>query len=239
MNQSNSNDIVRWSKVSQQDIEAFGDEGDSARQLLLTPRMFELIGNIEGKTVFDAGCGTGYLSRKLAQSGAKVTGLEPAQSFFDHCIQREKEDRLGIKYLKEDLSKYKPETKFDVVVSNMVFMDIYDWKSAMTNCTSSLESGGVFVFSILHPCFPGSDKDWQDLRYVKVSEYFDRKPQTNHFGRSYTRPIQDYINLLVDNGCEIKKVVEPRISEDVVKKDRNWARNYHVPQFIFFKSKKK
>ena len=240
MNQSNSEDIASWSLVSQLDIKKFGDDGDPARQLLLTPTIFELIGNVKDKSVLDAGCGTGYLARKLAREGAIVTGIEPAKSFFENCVQREKEDKLGITYLQDDLSEFDPSKfAFDLVVSNMVFMDIANYQRAMLNCIKSLKNGRLFVFSISHPCFPGSDKDWQKLGYVKISEYFNRKPQKNNFGSSYDRPIQNYVNFLIANGCDIVQMVEPQISKEVAEEDKNWDRNYHVPQFLFISARKK
>ncbi|PIV68137.1 MAG: SAM-dependent methyltransferase, partial [Candidatus Aenigmarchaeota archaeon CG01_land_8_20_14_3_00_37_9] len=40
------------------------------------PLSFSLLGNVKGKKVLDAGCGTGISSKILAQKGAKVSGIE-------------------------------------------------------------------------------------------------------------------------------------------------------------------
>lgn len=37
-------------------------------------RLLDLLGDLEGRAVLDAGCGQGYLSRMLAARGARVTG---------------------------------------------------------------------------------------------------------------------------------------------------------------------
>ena len=44
-----------------------GDEGDSNRRLNSDPVLWEFVGGVCGLAVLDAGCGTGYLSRKLRE----------------------------------------------------------------------------------------------------------------------------------------------------------------------------
>jgi 2-polyprenyl-3-methyl-5-hydroxy-6-metoxy-1,4-benzoquinol methylase len=42
-----------------------GDEGDSNRLLNSDPVLWKFAGDVNGLAVLDAGCGTGYLSKKL------------------------------------------------------------------------------------------------------------------------------------------------------------------------------
>lgn len=55
-----------------------GDDGDAARRFVLNPVLFGHFGDVAGRHIVDAGCGTGYLCPMLAMRGAKVAGLEPA-----------------------------------------------------------------------------------------------------------------------------------------------------------------
>lgn len=112
----------------------------------------------------DAGCGQGYLSRLLAKQKAKVIGIEPSD-LVDYAIKREGKEKLGITYIKADLSKWHDKPNYyDIVLSNMVFMDIPDYQSAMKNCISVLKPGGLFIFSISHPCFD-VEEGWQGKRH--------------------------------------------------------------------------
>lgn len=131
---SNQDTIEAWGTYPQQKIIEFGDEGDFGRQQLLNPHLFRLIGDVLDKLVLDAGCGNGYLCRKLAKRGAMVTGLEPASSLFNFSKQAEHDQPLDITYLQQDLRRYHAPHSFEVVVSNMVFMDIPDYESAIINC---------------------------------------------------------------------------------------------------------
>jgi 2-polyprenyl-3-methyl-5-hydroxy-6-metoxy-1,4-benzoquinol methylase len=129
---TNTEAIYEWSNAPQESLETFGDEGDFVRQHLLNPALFELLGDVAGKRILDAGCGQGYLSRLLARRRAIVTGVEPAANFYRYAIERERSEQLGISYIQEDLSTLSLASNiFDAVIANMVFMDIPDYETAM------------------------------------------------------------------------------------------------------------
>src|SRR5439155_26292969 len=54
----------------------YGVHGDVNREWVIDPALFRLLGDIRGRRVLDAGSGTGYLSRLLADRGAKVVGVD-------------------------------------------------------------------------------------------------------------------------------------------------------------------
>ena len=65
-----------WDRVAADwDIQV-GDDGDSNRILNSDPVVWAFAGEVTGLDVLDAGCGTGYLSRKLHEHGARVTGID-------------------------------------------------------------------------------------------------------------------------------------------------------------------
>lgn len=236
---SNQDIIDEWSKVDQSIIESHGDEGDFSRQYLLNPALFALFGDVKGKRILDAGSGQGYLSRKLARLGAHITGIEPAENLIKYAQSKEAEEPLGITYLQEDLSNWRrlPES-FDVVVSNMVFMDIPDWQSAMKNCLSAIKRNGKFIFSILHPCFE-EDILWSQQPYVKVEEYFKEYTKKNIVGVSFHRTLSTYINFLIENDCNIKEIIEPQLSSELANTYVDHRRDNHVPSFLIVQAIKK
>lgn len=238
--EDNKNVISDWSNYDKTEIVAFGDEGDFSRQFILNPTIFDLLGDVAGKKILDAGSGTGYLARKLAKKGAKVTAVEPASQMFDYCTKRENTEKLGINFVQADLSSLEDVgNDFDYVVSNMVFMDIPDYESAILNCIKALKKGGNFVFSISHPAFPGSDSDWKKQGHVEIYNYFDHEPKKERFGFTFYRPLSEYVNLVLENGCVLKKMAEPRLPKEVLEESPEATRNYFVPQFVFFKFRKK
>lgn len=125
---TNQDLIDQWSLVTSQSIDEYGDEGDMSKKNLLNPALFELLGDLKGKKVLDVGMGGGYLSRLMAKKGAQVTGLEPSKSMYQYAASKEQIDQLGIQFINQDLSQMTQfQNEFDVVVSNMVFLDIPDW----------------------------------------------------------------------------------------------------------------
>jgi len=237
-NITNNDIIMAWGNAPHDAAEQHGDEGDFARQHLLNAVLFSLMGEVQGKKILDAGCGQGYLSRKLAKRGAIVTGMEPAEVWYRYCVERERIEPLGITYKQHDLSTLNDiQDGFDIVVANMVFMDIPDYKKAMHNCIASLKHGGDFIFSITHPCFEEPSSEWDRKGYVEVRDYSREYAVKTGYAYAFHRPLSTYLNLLVEEGCVFQRMIEPRLDEKLVKQyGEKHARNIFVPQFVIIHS---
>lgn len=229
---TNADAINAWSTFPAEQLEQFGDEGDFARQHLLNPALFPLLGDVKGKTILDAGCGHGYLARMLARKGAIVTGVEPADSLYTYAIQKEQTEKLGITYIQADLSALNTfQGIFDCVVANMVFMDIPDYQAAIHNCIVSLKNNGTFIFSILHPCFEESGSAWTKKGYVEVSEYFQERAIKQKVSYFFHRPLSAYMNFVIQQGCNIRSIIEPQLDAEEARRYGN-DRDVHVPSFL-------
>jgi len=112
-------------------------------------------------------------------------------------------------------------------------MDIPDYKSALQNCVTTLKPGGEIIISILHPAFPGFEKDWSSLGHVQITEYFNAEPVKQKYGFFFPRPLSTYINDLISMGCNINRLVEPQLSGSAEE-----SRNKHIPQFLIIKATK-
>ena len=231
---SNQDIIAVWSNAPQQDVERHGDEGDFARQHLLNPALFSLLGGVAGKSVLDAGCGQGYFSRILAKQGAIVTGVEPADVWYRYSLEREQREPLGIAYVQQDLSAFTShKNTFDIVVANMVFMDIPDYKTAMQNCIAALKHGGSFIFSILHPCFEENASEWNKKGYVEICEYLHDYTTKTGYAYTFHRPLSSNLNHVIEAGCVVQRIIEPQLSKEIIQQyGIKHARNAYVPQFL-------
>jgi 2-polyprenyl-3-methyl-5-hydroxy-6-metoxy-1,4-benzoquinol methylase len=239
MQRHTNEDVIRaWSAAAHL-ADEFGDDGDGARRLLLTPTILRLLGGVTGKRVLDAGCGNGYLSRILARGGAIVTGLEPADGLRNHAGEREATEPLGITYIDADLSVFTDcPTAFDIVVANMVLMTIPDWQAALANCVGALEPGGQMILSLTHPCFEEPGASWSK-GYVAVSDYVGEYVIEGPVAPDFHRTLSAYINELIRLGCEVVELVEPALAADSAGDDPFSQRNVHVPSFLIISATKR
>jgi len=112
-----------------------GTEGDWARRHS-DPILFSCLGKVEQLKILDAGCGTGYLSIKLAKLGARVTGIDLAPEMIKFAKENAQaafvNDSLDSATIPEfsvcsieDMRNFE-DNSFDRVVSNYVLQDTPD-----------------------------------------------------------------------------------------------------------------
>jgi SAM-dependent methyltransferase len=66
-----------------------------------------------GRTVLDAGCGTGRVARELARRGAEVVGVDSDPSMLTVA----RAEAPGLRWLEADLAGFELDRRFDVVVA--------------------------------------------------------------------------------------------------------------------------
>lgn len=105
-----------------------------------------LIDMIEGESlsILDLGCGNGALTKKLADKGNDVTGIDASVELLEIA----KKNYPGISFLHGDAVDFHTDRFFDVVFSNAVFHWIEKEKQPdMISCVKkALKPGGQFVF---------------------------------------------------------------------------------------------
>ena len=107
------------------------------------------------------------------------------------------------------------DNEFDIVVSNMAFMDIENIKGTIEECSRVLKNNGFIVFSLINPIFWISERTKDDNGYfLKLIKYNTNSTITNE-NRGYNfktthyhRPIWYYINTLVENDFYITNYEE-------------------------------
>jgi SAM-dependent methyltransferase len=124
----------------------------------VTAALLQQIGPVAGRSVLDAACGHGRITRELARRGAKVLGVDISAALLAKAEAPEREQPLGVVYLHADITASDipvPEQSYDIVICSFGLSDIDDLDGALSLVAKSIRPQGRFVFSILHPCFPG------------------------------------------------------------------------------------
>lgn len=184
---------------------------DSTSQTLL-----RLLGEVSGKRVLDAACGHGRITRGLASRGADVLGVDVSRELLSWAKSSETSAPLGAAYELVDVTDPTAleSEVFDGVSCNYGLSDIDNLDGALATVARVLRPGGRFVFSILHPCFPGWDADAPSAWSPECGYYHEGwwlAANTGFRGKvgSNFRMLSTYLNALVHHGLSIDRVEEP------------------------------
>ena len=240
-----------WNDIAHDwDIQV-GAEGDDNRRLNSDPVLWRMVGDVAGLAVLDAGCGTGYLSRKLHDSGARVVGID----FSERMIAIARGIAPYIDFRVESVSRLASiaSESIDLVVSNYVLMDtplLHDTLQAFHRVLKPLGTA-VTVFS--HPCFPQGRADTLEqgrgVRYSWESSYFEQRkcsdPPWGHFSSSFIwfhRPLSDYWKAFTASGLDVVEFEEPHVSAErqALAKDRSIQSGFlERPYSVAFKLRRR
>lgn len=178
------------------------------------PAMIELAGDVRGRRVLDAGCGSGPLSEALRARGAIVAGFDSSPAMLE--LARE---RLGADADLQvaDISRPLPfvDGAFDDVVVSLVLHYLQDWTAPLSELRRVLKPGGRLLLSVNHPrILEASDPD---ADYFSVTQYSDEYTFTN--GQSWEltfwhRPLHAMTDAFTEAGFRIAVISEPPFLPD-------------------------
>ncbi|MEB3278021.1 MAG: class I SAM-dependent methyltransferase [Lyngbya sp.] len=222
-----------WTALSRQGYDVY-------RDLVNTPAFLEALPEINGLEGLDIGCGEGYNTRKLANLGANMVGIDISSIFIQEAISQENIEPLGIEFLVASALELPfKDKRFDLATAFMSFMDMPDNKIALQEAFRVLKPGGFLQFSITHPCFDTPHRknlrDETGKTYaIEVGGYFDRidgKVAEWIFSSApenlqqkwpkfripvYHHTLSEWLNLLIDVGFVLEKFVEPKANDVII-----------------------
>lgn len=206
-------------------------EGNRWHLELVWPLTVSLLGNVEGATILDVGCGNGLSCRRLAAAGATVVGIDAAPAMLQRARERS-EGEPGIEYLEVDATDEAAlialgERRFDGAISCMVLMDIAEVAPLYRALARILKPGAPFVFAVQHPAFnqDGASEvterrytaaGREELTYMKVTGYLEEsaswgvaisgQPEPQPY---FHRPISALLRPAFEAGLVLDALEEP------------------------------
>jgi trans-aconitate 2-methyltransferase len=103
--------------------------------------VIELLKPQAGERILDVGCGTGHLTKKIADAGAMVTGMDSSENM----ITAARADYPGLEFVQADVTDFSFEEKYDAVFSNATLHWVTKAEQAIICMARALKSGGRFV----------------------------------------------------------------------------------------------
>lgn len=238
--------IQRWDLSADVYASKCTKYGDINREVLLTPIIMEMLGDIKDQEILDAGCGEGFLSRLLAERGSQVTAVDYSKRFLE--IARDRSATFpNIDFIHanlENLDVLSAHT-FEFIVSCLVLQNVPDYQSALKEMYRVLRPGGACILAITHPCF-SSDASWvRDANgkklHWKIDNYFyergyeiqivsDSKNNPINFHRTLT----SYHQAILAAEFTIKQLLEPCPTMTAIEKYPDIVDDLRMSHFLVF-----
>lgn len=234
--------INHWD-IAAENYSADNNQGKNLHARIYLAAVNELLENVNGKYILDAGCGDGSFSLELSQKGAFVTAVDGSDTML--TIAKRKHIHKNLQYNKMDLTRkltFK-DNCFDIVVANMLLMDIPEIELFICEVARILKKPGNFVFSITHPCFFLSNwvEDESNIKiYKKVEKYLDeRVEELNFWGKTlhYHRPLSGYMNAIEKAGMYVSSFREPIPLKELMDLYPEQEYHFRVPSFLVIRAK--
>lgn len=195
--------------------EAYARANDSGlfNRWYARPAVLDLLGDVAGRRILDAGCGSGPLLADLMERGASVAGFDASQAMIGLA-----RNRLGDEADLEvaDLTRPLPydSEAFDDAVAMLVLHYLEDWSQPLSELRRVLKPGGRLVLVVNHPVIP-------PVMYPSI-DYFATVPNAEEYdfdGVSVTltiwyRSLSKMSESFTAGGFRISAIREPPVAPD-------------------------
>ena len=181
------------------------------------PAIVNLAGDVTGRRILDAGCGSGPVAAKLRDRGATVAGFDSSAKMLELARKRLGPGTdLRIADLASPLPY--PDAAFDDVIAALVLHYLQDWTGPLAELRRVLRPGGRLITATDHPFaialmhrMRGGNPD-----------YFQTRGWTEewtHGGHSalmtfWTRPLHAMTDAFTAAGFRVAVISEPPPAPD-------------------------
>ncbi|WP_290052786.1 class I SAM-dependent methyltransferase [Amycolatopsis solani] len=177
------------------------------------PAALALAGDVAGRRILDAGCGSGPLFAALRDNGAVVSGFDQSAGMVEQARRRLGEDAdLRVADLAEPLPF--PDHGFDDVVASLVLHYLRDWGPTLHELHRVLKPGGRLIASVNHPMMVNLTHRHEGPRpdYFAAYTWTDEFPMRGRLARMtfWNKPLHAMTDAFTAAGFRISALHEPR-----------------------------
>ncbi|NHN47684.1 methyltransferase domain-containing protein [Halostella sp. JP-L12] len=197
------------------------------------PATTELVPDVEGKRVLDAGCGLGRYAEWLIEKGADVLAVDQNAEMLEQARRRIGDETEVRRADITDPLEFAGDGEFDGVVCSLSLHYVEDWRQPFTEFARILRPGGFLVFSAQHPV--------DEYVAFEAENYFEVEKERMTWSASgeevdvpfYRRPFSEVVDPLLENGFRLDELVEPKPKETFKdKKPESYQKRLKYPTFL-------
>jgi SAM-dependent methyltransferase len=202
------------------------------------PATLALAGDVTGRRILDAGCGSGPLFATLRDRGAIVSGFDGSTGMLEQARRRLGANAdLQVAHLAGPLPY--PDNAFDDVIASLVLHYLHDWGPTLTELRRVLKTGGRLIVSVDHPFAINLMHRLTGPR----PDYFEADNRTEEWtmgGQTaqlsfWNRPLHAMTDAFTAAGFRISVINEP---QPVPAARELFPDDFHIlntfPSFLFF-----
>ena len=201
------------------------------------PCMLKNIPPLKEKKVLDLGCASGFYSKYCLDNGAGVIAVDASPKMIKHT-GRICENSPRLQTFLHDLSEpldFITPGSVDIIIASLVLHYIENWTIPLKEFSRILKPGGTCLISTHHPMM--------DYTLFNQEDYFNKRLINDEWAgfpeplkvRYFVRPLNEYIQPMLDSGMALKKLLEPQPDESLRGLDQKiFTRLCKKPAFLFF-----
>ena len=186
----------------------------------------KILPDFSGKRVLDLGCGYGWHCKYAADQGASaVLGTDISRKMLETARKINSAPQIEYECAAMEDLRF-PDNAFDVILSSLAFHYIEKFEPLVANISRWLQEAGHLVFSVEHPVFTAyGTQDWyydengKILHFPVDNYYYEGRREAVFLGEKvikYHRTLTTYLNTLLQNGFELRHVIEPQPPKEMM-----------------------
>jgi SAM-dependent methyltransferase len=179
------------------------------------PYMLSVFDDFSGKTILDAGCGTGFYSKYALEKKADVIAVDASQKMLDHLGKFD--DSAKLKMYQADLAEGLPfiaSGSIDYIICSLALHYLENWEVTINEFYRVIKKSGKLYISTHHP--------FSDYLILKKKTYFDKYLVEDVWGSGknsfkvffYTRSLSQLLEPFIRSAFTIISLDEPLPNEE-------------------------
>ena len=244
-----------WGKVANWYDKYLSDE-DNYHNKVILPNLLRLMSLKADETVLDLACGSGFLTKVIAQSGTKTIGVDVSKELIE-IAKKEIGNKATFFVSSADDLSFLPDQTVNKIAIVLAIQNIEPVKKMLSECHRVLETNGKMYIVMNHPAFripKNSSWQWDEKnksQYRRVVSYLSESKEEieMHPGEksgektiSFHRPLQYYFKLFTNESFTVSRLEEwishKKSIEGPRQKEEDRTRK-EIPLFLFIELSKK